>query len=368
MPRQAKPARLWLRPANKDRDSIWVVLHRGRQISTGCGNDDRSGAEKFLQEYLAKEFSHAPKSKQRAAEEIYVAEVVATYLKEKGESVSRPRALAQRMESVLGWWGEKTLADISRTTCKEYTDQRGSSAAARRDLEDLRSAVNMAIADGACRHKIVVTVPDAPPKRTTFLNESDVARLLWRAYRFQQTFRGEPTRHHPTRHVSRFIICALYTGSRSARIWRASFEKEQGRPYVDVEQGLFHRTWLGENVPENKRAPVQRIPARLLAHLRRWRRLGARYVCEYQGRAADPKKAFARLAKAVFPGADMKVVRHTFRHTAATWLMQRRADKFEAAGYLGMTLKTLESTYGHHHPDHQSSVGDAFSKKKPKAA
>ncbi|MGY4312565.1 hypothetical protein [Bradyrhizobium sp. JR3.5] len=110
-----------------------------------------------------------------------------------------------------------------------------------------------------------------------------------------------------------------------------SFEKEQGRPYVDVENGLFHRTWLGENVPANKRAPVQRIPARLLAHLRRWRRLGTRYVCEYQGRAADPKKAFGRFARAVFPDTDMKVVRHTFRHTAATWLMQRRADKFEAA-------------------------------------
>jgi hypothetical protein len=41
-----------------------------------------------------------------------------------------------------------------------------------------------------------------------------------------------------------------------------------------------------------------------------------------------------------------------------------RADKFETAGYLGMTLKTLEDTYGHHHLDHQSSVGNAFSKKK----
>ncbi len=85
-------------------------------------------------------------------------------------------------------------------------------------------------------------------------------------------------------------------------------------------------------------------------------------MCEYHGRAADPKKAFARLVRAVFPGASNEVVRHTFRHTAATWLMQRRADKFESAGYLGMTMKTLESTYGH--PDHQSSVGNAFSKRK----
>jgi len=26
---------------------------------------------------------------------------------------------------------------------------------------------------------------------------------------------------------------------------------------------------------------------------------------------------------------------------------------WEAAGYLGMTVETLEEVYGHHHPDHQ---------------
>jgi integrase len=325
------------------------ILHRGKQISTECGNDDSSGAEKYFQDYLAKQFNEAPKTKQRAAEEIYIAEVIATYLKEKGESVARPRALARRMERVLGWWGEKTLADISRATCKEYTDQRGSESAARRELEDLRSAVKLAIADGVCRHTIIVTVPDALPMRTSFLESPEVAKILWHAYKTPQKFKGKPTKHFPTRHVAHFIICALYTGSRSARIWRASFEKEEGRPYVDVEAGLFYRTWQGEHVPANKRAPVQRIPARLLAHLRRWRRLGA----EYAGRSFRAWKS---------------IVRHTFRHTAATWLMQRAADKFETAGYLGMTLKTLESTYGHHHPDHQSSVGAAFSKKRVKSA
>jgi integrase len=367
MPRQSKPARLWLRPASEDRASVWIILNGGKQTSTGCGKEDREGAERFLQEHLTSQFAQAPKSKQRAAEDIYIAEVVATYLSVKGMTVARPAALAQRMNKVLDWWGEKSLADISRTTCKQYCDQRGSNAAARRELEDLRAAVKMANADGLCRHTITVTVPEAPPKRTTFLEPSQVAALLWKAYRTRQSFKGSPTKNYPTRHVSRFILCALYTGSRSARIWRASFEKEEGRPYIDVEKGLFHRTWQGENVPQNKRAPVQRIPTRLLAHLRRWRRMGARYVCEYQGRAADPKKAFARLVRAVFPDADSAIVRHTFRHTAATWLMQRSADKFEVAGYLGMTMKTLESTYGHHHPDYQTSIGEAFARKKTTA-
>ncbi len=48
------------------------------------------------------------------------------------------------------------------------------------------------------------------------------------------------------------------------------------------------------------------------------------------------------------------------RHTAATWLMQGGVDMWQAASYLGMTKETLERTYGHHHPDHQGEVGDAF--------
>jgi hypothetical protein len=160
----------------------------------------------------------------------------------------------------------------------------------RRELEDLGSAINMAVKDGVCRHIIKVTVPNAPPRRTTFLEPSQVAQLLWAAYRTRKTFKGKPTKNYPTRHVSHFILCALYTGSRSARIWRASFEKEEERPYVDVENGLFYRTWQGENVPQNKRAPVQRIPDRLLVHLRRWRRLGARYVCEYKDAPPIPRK------------------------------------------------------------------------------
>jgi hypothetical protein len=35
--------------------------------------------------------------------------------------------------------------------------------------------------------------------------------------------------------------------------------------------------------------------------------------------------------------------------------MQRGADLWDAAGYLGMTVALLEKTYGHHHPDFQST-------------
>ncbi|WP_363331167.1 hypothetical protein [Bradyrhizobium sp.] len=51
---------------------------------------------------------------------------------------------------------------------------------------------------------------------------------------------------------------------------------------------------------------------------------------------------------------------HTLRHTAATWLMQRAAPIWEAAGFLGMSEKTLRDTYGHHHPDHLRGAAEAM--------
>jgi hypothetical protein len=59
------------------------------------------------------------------------------------------------------------------------------------------------------------------------------------AYRKREIQNRKPTAKRPTLHVARFIICALYTGSRAARVWRASFEREAGRPWVDVDSGLF---------------------------------------------------------------------------------------------------------------------------------
>lgn len=143
---------------------------------------------------------------------------------------------------------------------------------------------------------------------------------------------------------------ASYTGSRSARIWQASFYREEGRPYADVDRGIFYRAAQDEQVAGNKAAPPIRIPPRLLAHMRRWKAMGARYVVEYQGRPADPKRAFRNLIDEVLGEDGKGVVRHTLRHTLATSLMQAGTDMWEASGYLGMTVETLQNTYGHHHP------------------
>jgi hypothetical protein len=103
---------------------------------------------------------------------------------------------------------------------------------------------------------------------------------------------------------------------------------------------------------------------RLLAHLRRWSRLGIAksHFVEWNGKpVASVKTGFGSAVR--IAGLDVtvgNVTPHTLRHTAATWLMQRGAPMWEAAGFLGMSEKTLRDTYGHHHPDHLRGAADAI--------
>ena len=107
-----------------------------------------------------------------------------------------------------------------------------------------------------------------------------------------------------------------------------------------------------------KRAPPVRLGRKILGHLRRWKRLDGDipFVCHFEGRAVeDPHGAWRKVIKAAgLPG----VTRHTLRHTRATWMAQRGVPLFEAAGFLGMTTKTLESVYAHHHPDWQEGAAN----------
>jgi hypothetical protein len=70
------------------------------------------------------------------------------------------------------------------------------------------------------------------------------------------------------------------------------------------------------------------------------------------------KTAFHRACR--LAGLQGDVTPHTLRHTAATWLMQAGVDKWEAAGFLGMTVEMIDRVYGHHHPDHLRSAAHAI--------
>ena len=126
----------------------------------------------------------------------------------------------------------------------------------------------------------------------------------------------------------------------------------------------------GDGVAQTKkRQPPVKLGRRILEHLRRWCRIDAetkleierksgeptskyRYVVAYAG---DPIQKLRRSWETArdLAGMDGDVTPHILRHTRATWMMQAGVDLWEASGALGMSVKTLETVYGHHHPDWQ---------------
>jgi integrase len=172
--------------------------------------------------------------------------------------------------------------------------------------------------------------------------------------------RGQDTQRAVGRHVARFILVGLYTGTRSSAICGAAVVPTIGRGHVDLERGVFYRRAIGRRQTKKRQPPVK-LPPRLLAHLRRWHRLGLsrNAVIEWNGVPVDSvRKGFAAAVKAAGLGVD--VTPHILRHTCATWLMQKGVDLWEAAGFLGMTAQQLEATYGHHHPDFQREAAQAL--------
>jgi integrase len=170
---------------------------------------------------------------------------------------------------------------------------------------------------------------------------------LWAAYRREG------------KHVARFILTALYTGSRSGVVCGAGFKPDATHGYIDLERGVFYRAAAGHKETKKRRPPVP-ISTRLKGHLLRWKREGGKTLVEWRGEpVAKVRKAFARSVQAAGLGPD--VTPHTLRHTAATWLMQEGVDPWKAAGMLGMTTDTLIEHYGHWHPAIGRGAAEALS-------
>ena len=370
MRRDTKGPRLWLRPEQRDasghvrRKEEFVIRDGSRQIGTGLGSPDRAGAEERLGQYIAAKYTPPTVARSRSLEAVTVAEVVAYYLTEKGPSHSRPKELAAHFGNLLDELGTLTLSEITGKKCRAYIKKRAAPVAATRELEYLRAATNFANVEGIVQGTIVLDLPPKSLPRERWLTRSEAARLIWAAWRKTESQNGTATGRHTRRHIARFILVGLYTGSRAGVICGAGFSPAAGRGYVDLDAGVFYRQAAG-SAQSNKRAPPVPLSDRLLAHLRRWKRLGIckQAVVEWHG---EPILRVNKTFRAVCAEAKLPDVHpHVLRHTAATWLMQAGADLWQAAGLLGMTTQTLQSVYGHHHPGLQRGAAQLLSGRKP---
>jgi integrase len=367
MPEAAKGPRLWLRRKRRDKSgavthpAIWYIRDDGRyQQSTGCSIDDRKRAVEKLADYIAQKRIAATPRGARDPAAIPIADVIARYVREITAKRSRPKEGAQRARALLAYFGDKTLAEVNGDVCRAYAEQRSTDAAARRELEDLRAAINHHRREGLCSQVIEVVLPPERPARERWLTRSEAAHLIRAAWRYREMQKGKPTDRRSRRHIAKFILVALYTGTRASAICGAALQATVGRPWIDLDPGVFYRRAPGR-LETKKRQPPVPLPPGLLAHLRRWKGQGQgqRFAVEWNREPVRSiKRAFGHVVADAGLGED--VTPHVLRHTAATWLMQAGVDIWEAAGFVGMTVEMLSQRYGHHHPAHLQRAKNAF--------
>lgn len=366
--RRRKPARLWY-DAAKDR---WLILDGTRRINTGCRRGEGDAAQQALIRHIeavAAETTGEP-AKKRPPARVSVAEVISHYLDLKSGSVARPRELGQRATRLLEFWGDSDLEDIDGATCREFWEEVGSPSYARRMLADLQAAINLYVEDGYLTVTVKVKLPGAPEARQDFLTYEE-AMVLLRMMRSEKL-----DGRYPWRHLIPYFAVSLVTCSRASRVFRASFVAEKGRPLIDPKTGLYTRMHSGEKKTK-KRAPAIQIEGRLLAAVRSWARprtvdgvevLGLRYVCQYEGRAVDPKRSFATILRHAAKrrpdlfrrpdGEPKELVRHSLRHTGITWMALAGVDPYAIIRYAGITMKVFEDVYSHSFPGGLKAVHD----------
>jgi integrase len=198
-------------------------------------------------------------------------------------------------------------------------------------------------------------LPEGAEARDRWLTRTEAAALLRSALR-------EP---RVRLHLPLFVLIGLYSGQRKQAILTMRWSQ------IDLEAGRIDFNSPGAR-RSNKRRARQPIPRKLLGHLRRARKRGTDLgfvINENGARLKDIKRGFASACARATLNAQhrnepldlLDVTPHTLRHTCATWLMQRGVPLWEAAGYLKMTVETLQRVYGHHHPDFLKGAAEAFS-------
>ena len=379
MPSPSKSARLWLRPAERSpsgritRPARWVIRDAGRQFGTGCAESQRAEAERKLGEHIAGKY--APERRERDLARIPVADVLNIYLSDVVPGQARPEKAVERCLRLNEFFGAKTLSQINGKLCRAYETSRkgqgrsnkGESGGARRDLQDLAAAINYHKKEGLHRGEVRVTLPQRGKSRQRWLTRDEAAKLLKICRTTRETQNGQPTGKFPLRHLCRFLLLGLYTGSRPGALLNASWLEGPKLSYIDLENGVFHRHAGGESV-NNKRQPTVKLAPNLAAHLARWKRLDAGatpprvFVVNFGGeKIGSVKTALTRACQ--LAELDAGVTAYTLRHTVGAWLTSKGLPTRKIADFLGCSEQMVLDHYGHLAPDYQDEAAKAIGRK-----
>lgn len=309
-----------------------------------------------------------------------------------------------RLASVAAFFKGRVFKEIKTRTCKDYVEWRirqpdaryrpdrtdaplAGESSARLDLLMLRRAVRLYAEEVLDTRPPEVWIPPMASSRTRWLRRSEVARMLWaaRGRVWDPATEGWATEtvvddegRETTRRVLRspetmtarkalvrFILVALYTGTRNSAIRELTWHAREEGGCVDVDNRYIHRRGFGKDPRQGKKRASSRIGRRIAAHLARWRTsdLADGFEAIVHQRDGSPYVAspvWLWHTTAADAGLGTDVVPHVLRHTAATWLRIAKVDVRACADLLGMSVQTAVRIYGQWTLEGQDEAADAL--------
>lgn len=324
--------------------------------------------------------------------------------KEEARRWKKYRKLARRVASLATFFADATLKDLTTSQRNAYIEWRSSQrdaryrdddpdapnaspASAREDICFLRKAVKLYAGENALAWHPDVKVPEPGQGRTRWLRRSEVARMYWAirgriwdvetgawkrervmgprgrmvtryAYRDPQTIANRKP-------LRRYLHVGLYTGTRDEAIRDLRWECSADGGCIDVEGRFIHRRGFGQDPTKGKPRMSSRIALKVASTLGRWRKSDlaagiSAVVHRPDGEPYASTPVWIWEAVVADAGLDKEVVRHTLRHTAATWLRIARVDVRAAADLLGMSVQTAVKIYGQWTLEGQDAAADAL--------
>jgi len=359
----AGPRLKWL----DKRQSFYIIWYeQGRERSRATGTKDSAEAEAALEEFIRERRARSKPDGPRDPGSLLIADALDIYGRIHAPNAADPARIAYAIDALLPFWGESTVASITKATCQRYAKERGKAPATiRRELTTMRAAVNLCVAEGYLTSAPTVWMPEKPEGKDRWLTVSEAARLLNAA----RTGRSDVRLYLPL-----FILIGLYTGARKEAILTLRW------PQIDLEAGRINFA-KGRRRTTKGRAHIP-IPRQLLTFLRlAWKRRmsDVGFVIHDKGRPIKdiggawdgrlpteeeklrPQGSFGRACR---DAGLIGVTPHTLRHTRGTWSAQQGVDLHKIAGWLGQSYTSTVELYAHHHPDFQEEAKAAAERRK----
>ncbi|UFI04650.1 tyrosine-type recombinase/integrase [Roseibium aggregatum] len=345
MPRPADPPKLKKR---KNRPFYFIVFHdpetgKRRECSTGTSNRDE--AEEKLEDFLRDRRTQRT-GRPVPPHKMKIAQTLDDYANFKMGKKAAER-LSYSLSNLLTFWQDKTVDQINPETVEQYwrTSSRKRSTC-RRDLTDLRSAVNHSIRMNRLQEFRFPELPKDGKPRKRWLTQSEYVRLFWAA--------GDEYRSKFTLRL--FLMIAYYTGARKSAIMELEWSQ------IDFDAGMLNFNKDGAEFDEvddseggKPRSHIP-MPPELSRHLkRRFDLYGDKtnFVFHQKHnptrRVKSIDKGFRQAAK---KAGLKKVTPHTLRHTRVSLLVQAGEKISDVSEYMAMSFQTLEKVYSHFNTDH----------------